>query len=482
MFKLDYIYFRRLFNKLWKKEIFYNQFSDKYYFSAYIKSYVIDDNTHLDYYKDDVLSHFRTYNQAEEFFDSLRLLKNKMYRLLVAKNVFVGDFGMEYVPSDAPLCKLYRAVDDLIDYFNENKYEFYDLVECTNCGEICDANNTISAYNGDETIGECCQHRYSYCEEADTYFHEDDYDSWDQYRESSDEDYECGFEGVYRYDCDPLDYLSFMSTKEESQIPRSKRRWTGLEIEMEATDRCPTDLPETIKDTFKENYCIFKGDGSLSRGFEMVTAPCTLAYHRERIDELFNSGVLRDDEGKAYVKGWNTDTAGMHIHLDRKMLSSVQLGKLLVFINNEFNRKFIERIAGRSETFYEDSSCTSYAVMRKKKIADGGQRNYNKYEAVNVAHQSTVELRIFRSNLTKDGILRALEFSYALVDFLQQNTCRVSDQHYKEFLKWFNRSPQNRASYPYFFGWLVRKGYLSGRLSRDVTREYDQAIDNVVNQ
>ena len=44
------------------------------------------------------------------------------------------------------------------------------------------------------------------------------------------------------------------------------------------------------------------------------------------------------------------------------------------------------------------------------------------------------------------------------------------------------RSPQNRASYPYFFGWLVRKGYLSGRLSRDVTREYDQAIDNVVNQ
>ena len=172
----------------------------------------------------------------------------------------------------------------------------------------------------------------------------------------------------------------------------------------------------------------------------------------------------------------------MHIHLDRKMLSSVQLGKLLVFINNEFNRGFIERIAGRSETFYEDSSCTSYAVMRKKKIADGGQRNYNKYEAVNVAHQSTVELRIFRSNLTKDGILRALEFSYALVDFLQQNTCRVSDQHYKEFLKWFNRSPQNRASYPYFFGWLVRKGYLSGRLSRDVTREYDQAIDNVVNQ
>ena len=200
MFKLDYIYFRRLFSKLWKKEIFYNQFSDKYYFSAYIKSYVIDDNTHLDYYKDDVMGHFKTYNQAEEFFDELDSLKIRMYRLIVAKNVFVGDFGMEYVPSDNPICKLYRAIDALIDYFNDTKYDFYNLVECTNCGEMCDVDNTISAYNGDETIGECCQHRYSYCEEADTYFHEVDYDSWDQYTESSDEDYECGFEGVYRYD------------------------------------------------------------------------------------------------------------------------------------------------------------------------------------------------------------------------------------------------------------------------------------------
>tara|TARA_B100000214_G_scaffold334725_1_gene277591 strand:+ start:286 stop:1734 length:1449 start_codon:yes stop_codon:yes gene_type:complete len=482
MFKLDYIYFRRLFNKLWKKEIFYNQFSDKYYFSAYIKSYVCDDNTHLDYYKDDVMGHFRTYNQAEEFFDELRSLKNKMYRLLVAKNVFVGDFGMEYVPSDAPLCKLYRAVDDLVDYFNDNKFEFYNLAECSCCGEVCGYDDTFSAYNGDETVGECCQGQYSYCDEADTYFRDDDYESWEQYQEPSDEDYDSGFEGVYRYDCDPLDYLYFMHTKSESSIPRHKQRWSGLEIEMEATSRCPEDLPLQIRNVFKDNYCIFKSDGSLSHGFELVSAPCTLAYHRERIEELFDSGVLRDDEGKAFVRGWNTDTAGMHIHLDRKMLSSVQVGKLLVFINNEFNRSFIEKIAGRSETFYEDSDCTSYAVMRKKKITDGGQRNYNKYEAVNLAHSSTVELRIFRSNLTKDGIMRALEFSYALVDFLQQNTCRESDQHYKEFLKWFNRSPQNRASYPYFYGWLVRKGYLSGIPSRSITRQYDQAIDAVVNQ
>ena len=97
-----------------------------------------------------------------------------------------------------------------------------------------------------------------------------------------------------------------------------------------------------------------------------------------------------------------------------------------------------------------------------------------------MAHSNTIELRIFRSNLTKDGILRALEFSYALVDFLKQNTMRELDQHYKEFLKWFNTA-ENRSSYPYFYGWLVRKRYLSGVASRKVTQQIDQAIENVVN-
>ena len=468
MFELNYVYFRRLYQRLWKAN--WRGDNQDYAFSKYIKSFVIDDSTEYDYLKADVLESICNYTEAEELFDLFRNKKNKMYRLLSAYTTVDSDIV------DTPVALLYRAIDHLIDYYEDNKYDFYNMRECDCCGNMCDSHNTFTAYNGDEVIGDCCQDRYIWCDNADTYLHEDDHDAWASYEEESDQDYDTQFEYVYRYDVNVLDYLSFKKHNDQKTV-----RYSGIEIEMEAKSSCPDDLPTQICNVFGHHeYCMFKGDGSLSHGFEMVTAPCTLEYHREQIDKLFDSQVLQDDEGVSYVKGWHTDTAGMHIHLDRRMLTPIQLGKLLVFINNDWNRPFIEKIAGRSETFKEDSNTTSYAVMREKKITDGGQRNYNKYEAVNVAHSNTIELRIFRSNLTKDGILRALEFSYALVDFLKQNTMRELDQHYKEFLKWFNTA-ENRSSYPYFYGWLVRKRYLSGVASRKVTQQIDQAIENVVN-
>ena len=86
MFELNYVYFRRLYQRLWKAN--YRGDNRDYYFSKYIKSFVIDDNTEYDYFKDDVLESICNYTQAEEFFDLLRSKKNKMYRLLVATESF----------------------------------------------------------------------------------------------------------------------------------------------------------------------------------------------------------------------------------------------------------------------------------------------------------------------------------------------------------------------------------------------------------
>ena len=92
----------------------------------------------------------------------------------------------------------------------------------------------------------------------------------------------------------------------------------GLECEWEARSSCPTDLPEQIdQELFGGEYCKFKSDGSLRNGFEMVTAPCTLAYHRQQIDKLFDWNGWTDDDKNTYVKAWNTDTCGIHVHLNR---------------------------------------------------------------------------------------------------------------------------------------------------------------------
>ena len=114
-------------------------------------------------------------------------------------------------------------------------------------------------------------------------------------------------------------------------------------------------------------------------------------------------------------------------------------------------------------------------------MTDGGQRDYNKYVAVNLAHSTHIELRIFRGNVTKHGILRCLEFSFALSEYVKQCSLQMSSLHYREFLKWFN-SPRIKSQYPYFNEWLVRKDYIKGgNTNRSVTNELNRAIDNVVN-
>ena len=267
-----------------------------------------------------------------------------------------------------------------------------------------------------------------------------------------------------------MERLSKMSLPHEPRINR-KTMVGGLECEWEARSSCPDYFPQTIDDFFDGRYCMFKGDGSLRNGFEMVTAPCTLAYHKQQLDKLFEWDCWTDNDGNTYVKAWNTDTCGIHVHLNRASFTASQIGKLQVIINDEVNRNFIEAVAGRK--------ANDYAKFKQKRISEGGQRDYNKYEAVNTAHAQSIELRIFRGNATKNGILRVLEFSFALGEYVQQ--CSFNELHYRDFLKWF-KLPRNRADFPYINEWFVRKGYLKdSRPNRLVTNEINEAIDNVVN-
>ena len=48
MFELNYVYFRRLYQRLWKAN--YRSSNRDYAFSKYIKSVVVDDSTEYDYF------------------------------------------------------------------------------------------------------------------------------------------------------------------------------------------------------------------------------------------------------------------------------------------------------------------------------------------------------------------------------------------------------------------------------------------------
>ncbi len=148
-------------------------------------------------------------------------------------------------------------------------------------------------------------------------------------------------------------------------------------------DGAASDVLEAIGEDFavcKED-CSLCGTTMLQSGFELVTAPAIPEITLERFGRLFDAieEAPRGSDLKA-LRSWTSGHCGIHVHVSRPALSSLQLGRLLVFINAPENRVFVETIAGRTGS--------KYAKMAAKKLTDGTSRNASsdRYEAINTTY------------------------------------------------------------------------------------------------
>ena len=330
---------------------------------------------------------------------------------------------------------------------------YHDLTECHDCGDSMYYDDSYSCYQGDFNVcNSCCDNGYYYSENQDSYISNDDYDEYDS--DYDDEDYS----GVHRYETDVLDHLDFQRTSNElRQEQRGKKlMYCGVELEVERRNNCPDDIAYHINTNVLPDFAICKSDGSLDNGFEIVTAPSTYAMHKKNWSRFFDDKQCREN-----LKGWSTDTAGLHIHLSRNALTPSEIGKILIFINDQTNNDFINQIAGRSSD--------QWAKKSPKKITDA-YNSSDKYEAVNTSHRNTIELRIFRSNVSKHGFFRVLEFAFALSDFVKTTSIALTSLHYTAFFRFMSR-PENKATYPNLSAWLIRKGHINGKPSRTISEQ-----------
>ena len=339
-----------------------------------------------------------------------------------------------------------RKAENLGDDIRSNE----EIESCHDCGSAEFMDDMRSCYQGDFYVCQnCCDDSYSYSENQDTYITYDDYDEEDRgenYQEES---------GVYDYSHKVEDDLGKLCMPNQKSTSENKQIYYGIELEVEKRSNCPNDLPYYITDNVLSGFAQCKSDGSLDRGFEITTAPATFEYHKKHWERFFN-----DDKCMTNLKGWNTDTAGLHIHISRKALRPTDIGKILVFINDDTNTPFIRQIAGRTSD--------QWAKRLKKKIQDC-TRTSDKYEAINMSHPHTIELRIFKSNISRHGFYRVLEFTDALVQFTKNYTGLLGlSLHYKTFLR-FMDNEIIKSQYPILTAWLIRKGYLKGRASRKVS-------------
>jgi DNA-directed RNA polymerase subunit M/transcription elongation factor TFIIS len=362
-----------------------------------------------------------------------------------------GDFDADDVKSvqDAMVSFNFIRHPDFINMILTHN----DISDCDDCGHTMFNDDSISIEHGDRHVCRSCgDDDYYYSENHDTYRHNDDYD---EHEEEGYDDYS----GTYSYDTDVLEYCNFNKLDKENATD-----YYGIELEVERRKDCPSDIAETINQMY-QGFAICKSDGSLDNGFEVVTGPSTYKYHKMKWEEFFNSKLCQEN-----LKGWNTDTAGLHIHIGRKSLTPLNIGKILVFINDNNNEDFINHIAGRSSQ--------QWARKSPKKVSDVLRPTGEKYDAVNTNHHATIELRIFRSNISRHGFYRVLEFTDAMVNFVKLTNCTTTSLHYTAFIRFVSQA-QQRSQYPNLLAWLIRKSYVKDmQPSRSVVTTDDEIITN----
>ena len=188
----------------------------------------------------------------------------------------------------------------------------------------------------------------------------------------------------------------------------------GIELEIEDTNDNYIEGAEVAflamnPSRFKKYRGYLKSDGSLSRGFEIVSHPHTL----KEFQTNFPWQMLTDLK-KLRFRSWNTSTCGLHVHVSRTAFEDenhqIRFIKLIYD-----NQRQVQRIAGRTSNYATFSDKGNIIPKVKFKNQSNGR-----YAAVNVEPEDTVEVRVFRGSLHIPRVLSAIEFVDSTVQYTKE--------------------------------------------------------------
>lgn len=420
------------------------------------------------------------------------------------------------------------------------------VVKCSACFAWTFAGISVSAYSGAHDVCDACIKQYSFCKQCNSYIltidmdnpshvhvgavdndgnsftlHDSEVNVWNA-------DIMAGHARANNFYKTPKEEAIWKHQKEAYHDTLHKAhaetpfRYFGVEVEVEKVPGGPPDMINRTYDAFPDDFVMVKHDGSLSQkgkgGFEIVTMPGTLAYHKGGVwDKFF------DNLGQFFLPV--APTAGIHVHAGLGTITKIVSGKMLMFINSSKNREFIESVAERTLGIPNPNGKTYMNINDKWKMSDvirtkqhepsccwnpknkltlnryvlekngavkkdefgnpiiasikpgsivvrpvckcmPGIYHSTKYEAFNLmTKRPTVELRIFRGIIAKAYLFTALEFTDALADFCSEVS--PGQLTYQDFLVWmtqYNASGKSKL-YPYLSRHLINKGWLDPKKS-----------------
>ena len=224
---------------------------------------------------------------------------------------------------------------------------------------------------------------------------------------------------IHNYSTRVEQMLKFKATR-----VRPNTVYLGCELEYETNNR---NRAQIGVGKLMHGHALMKSDGSIRNGFEIVTCPATLDIHLE-IFKKFYDNIPPDLKIEKNV--------GMHVHVSRKPLSQLTIGKLTEFLNRFDNKEFIHHIAGRIDNNYARMN-SDRTITFPRKNRQGGDR----YNALNLNNQNTIEVRLFATPMNYKEFATRLQFVQALVDYCmpaQSNDSLKKQTHYEAFMHWLS--------------------------------------------
>ena len=327
--------------------------------------------------------------------------------------------SLTYVELDGELvCE--NCIDEGIHYF-----------VCYDCGEVHSARENYIVYRG-EMICECCaDDNYRECWGCGEVYHVDDM-TYDEYENEWYCD-ECARDNGHGLIDSYHTHVNWMARRVDDY---DKSNLIGCEVEVEFNDddSVMIENAQLLRDIYgNENRMIeLQRDGSLDCGFEVISHPYTFNYWNDNrpLESVLKS--LSKNGGKSH----DTDTCGLHFHVNRGSLETntslceEQVIDNIMLLMETFREELIA-FSRRKEhhlnnyakflTNDEDKEIDMEVVKEKKQNV-----GYDRYVALNTSNANTIEFRIFKGTLKHSTFMASLQLVNNIVEISKGNVQGVS--------------------------------------------------------
>lgn len=351
----------------------------------------------------------------------------------------------------------------------------YDSPVCEDCAVTCERCEGISASGdshytvGNETWCESCwENNSSYCDRCCenydsgiTGFYDVERESWCEYCTESAASYCENCDEYYTDECSRCDddsntgIVHQYSHKPEPNFhgEPSNNLYMGFELEMEVNNVEIPEYREAVRKVTQledSEICYLKSDSSIrGTGFELVTHPHSLEAYTQA-DSLWN--YIEDLRTNYGARSWDTDNCGLHVHVSRATFrSGAHTHRFMTLIYK--NPKEMMKLAGRKNSRYasfadvyqrDEWGLPIFNLKDKIHRPDYTER----MSAINVHNEHTLELRFFRGNMKREGVMTALELCHASAEYtrdLSLSDVKLGALTWDWFADWVSA---NNGTYP----------------------------------